>query len=50
MYDRISKPGVLIEVGFLSNTNDRNNLLNEKYQEKLVMAITDGVIKYLHQF
>lgn len=50
MYDRISKPGVLIEVGFLSNTNDRNNLLNEKYQEKLVLAITDGVIKYLHQF
>ena len=46
MYDRIWKPGILIEAGFLSNQSDRENLLNTNYQNKLVEKIVDGLIKY----
>lgn len=49
MYDRITKPGVLIEVGFISNYAERTKLLNEVYQEELASVITTGVIKYLQQ-
>ena len=49
MYDRITKPGVLIEVGFISNYTERTKLLNETYQEELVSVITSGIIKYLQQ-
>ena len=49
MYDRINKPGVLIEVGFISNTNERQKLLNDEYQQQLVATITEGVIRYFYQ-
>ncbi len=43
---RVKVPGVLIEAGFLSNGNDRNKLVNEKYQEELTNKIVNGVIQY----
>lgn len=46
MYDRINKPGILIEAGFLSNSIDRKNLLNEDYQTELVSKIVSGIIDY----
>lgn len=46
MYDRIDKLGVLIEAGFLSNSSDREKLLESEYQTKFVKKIVDGVIKY----
>lgn len=39
-------PGILIEAGFLSNSNDRYLLLKEEYQIKLSTIITNGIIKY----
>lgn len=48
MYHRIQYKGVLIETGFLSNYEDRNNLLNDKYQEKLAKYIAEGVAGYFH--
>lgn len=39
-------PGILIECGFLSNDEDRNNLLDEKYQDKLVNSFIKGMIQY----
>ena len=44
MYKRINKPGVLAELGFLSNSNDRYLLLNKK--EEIIKKITNGIIKY----
>ena len=38
--------GVLIECGFLSNETDRNNLLNESYQNKIIESIVDSIITY----
>ncbi len=46
MYQRLKVPGVLVECGFLSNTQERQNLMTEEYQEKIATAITNGVINY----
>lgn len=46
MYDQISKPGILIEAGFLTNETDRNNLLDDNYQKKFVDKIVNAIIKY----
>ena len=46
-FNRLVKiPGVLVEVGFLSNSYDRNNLINLDYQEKISDKIIDGIINY----
>lgn len=42
----VKRPGVLLELGFLSNPNDRYLLKSSKYQDKLVDVITGGVLKY----
>ena len=47
MYQRITVPGVLIELGFLSNPNDRYRLTREEYQEKLAISISDAIENYL---
>ena len=39
-------PGILIECGFLSNNEDRNHLLDEKYQDKIVNCFIKGIIQY----
>ena len=46
MYEKLKIPGVLIEVGFISNKKERELLLNEEYQIKLVNEITKGIIEY----
>lgn len=39
--------GALVEIGFLSNEEERQLLQNKKYQEKVAFAIYGGVTKYL---
>ena len=46
MYSRIKKTGVLLEVGFISNYNDRNNLQNKEYQIKISANIIKGIVKF----
>lgn len=46
MYDKLKVPGVLIECGFLSNTNERELLKTDKYQKSLAKTITKSLIKY----
>ena len=46
---RIERPGVLIEAGFLSNSSDRYLLTQDTYQNKIVTAITEGVLEYIRQ-
>lgn len=45
---RINRPGVLLEVGFLSNSNDRYLLKQDTYQQKIVTSISNGVLKYFN--
>lgn len=47
LQDRIDRPGVLLEVGFLSNASDRYLLVSEEYQTKVAEAIANGVLQYL---
>lgn len=46
MYQRIKVPGVLIEVGFITNPNERYLLTTEKYQKKVGDTIAKGVKEY----
>lgn len=41
-------PASLVELGFLSNVNEANNLKNTGYQTKLVNAMLDGTLYYLY--
>ncbi|MGM0502512.1 MAG: N-acetylmuramoyl-L-alanine amidase [Bacillota bacterium] len=43
-------PGVIVEVGFLSNATDQLRLQQEQYQEQLVDAIYAGVKDYFSGF
>lgn len=43
-------PGVIVEVGFITNDLDRRLLLKEAYQEILVQAIYKGIEEYFSGF
>ena len=46
MYKQIKVPGVLLELGFLSNPNDRYRLTKEEYQDKLAKNISNSIENY----
>lgn len=48
MNRKIKIPGLLIEVGFLSNPNDRYLLQKSEYQYKISESIKKGIIKYFN--
>lgn len=41
------KPAVLVECGFMTNSEELNNLKNEEYQQKMADAIASGIIDYI---
>ena len=49
MYKNITEPGVLVELGFLSNPDDRYRLTHEEYQNKLISNITYSITKYFEE-
>jgi len=40
------KPGVLVEVGFLSNPTEKELLKTDSYQEKVAASINNGILRY----
>jgi len=46
---RVDRPGVLIEVGFLSNASDRYLLKQKSYQEKVALVIVDSMVEYFKE-
>lgn len=46
LHKRVERPGVLVEVGFISNDNERYLLRQKTYQQKVSNSITRGVIEY----
>ena len=40
------KPGVLVEIGFLSNPLEKQNLQNDAYQEMIAASIYKGISRY----
>lgn len=49
LYNRVKIPGVLIEVGFISNPNERYLLRQKDYQKKVALSIKDGLVSYFTQ-
>ncbi|RSD21501.1 N-acetylmuramoyl-L-alanine amidase CwlD [Mesobacillus subterraneus] len=41
-----NKPGVLVEIGFLSNPQEAANLRDEAYQKKIAASIYEGMLRY----
>ncbi len=46
LHKRVTSPGVLIEVGFLSNPNERYLLQKDYYQNRVATTIVSGIMKY----
>lgn len=42
-------PTIIVECGFLSNTQEADKLIDETYQKELANAICNGIIKWLKQ-
>lgn len=40
-------PAILVECGFLSNSNDRKKLLDDKHLDKIAQSIMNGLVKTL---
>ncbi|TFB14670.1 N-acetylmuramoyl-L-alanine amidase CwlD [Filobacillus milosensis] len=40
--------GALVELGFLSNAQERKRLLTEDYQRELAFAVYQGIVEYVH--
>ncbi|MEK3798988.1 N-acetylmuramoyl-L-alanine amidase CwlD [Peribacillus sp. FSL H8-0477] len=41
-----TKPGALVEIGFISNAAERQNLIQESYQEKIAASVYKGILRY----
>lgn len=50
MYNKIKADGLLIECGFLSNSSDRANLINNDYQKKFAKQLTESIIEYFTKY
>lgn len=41
-------PAILVEIGFISNDNERTEMINETRKQQTAKAIADGILKYLN--
>jgi N-acetylmuramoyl-L-alanine amidase len=49
LYDNLDKLGVLLEVGFITNVNERNLLIQDNYQYKISYIILESIIEYFNK-
>ncbi len=49
LLDRLNAPAILIECGFISNTEECEALCNEEYRKKLVISIFDGIMQFISE-
>ncbi len=45
-----TSPAILVEIGFISNSDERNQLVGEKRKQATAKAIADGVQNYFKQY
>ena len=48
MYSKLKVPGVLIEAGFISNSNDNYKIRQNDYQDVLVKNIVNGIENFFN--
>jgi N-acetylmuramoyl-L-alanine amidase len=46
IFTNLQVPGVLVEVGFITNPTEEKLLVNAEYQEKLAQGIANGIVAY----
>ncbi len=46
MYNKIKSDTLLIECGFLSNPNDRKNLINKEYKKAYAKKLSKYIVEY----
>ena len=49
LFHRLEKPGVLVEIGYITNPNDRYLLTQDNYQDKVANVLTNSVISYFYR-
>ena len=49
LFHRLDKPGVLVEIGYITNPNDRYLLMQKEYQEKVSNILTNSIIRYFYK-
>ena len=47
LIDNVKVPGCLVEIGFLSNQEELENLVNPSYQANLALTLYIGIQEYL---
>lgn len=45
-----TSPAILIEIGFISNSDERDQLIGENRKQATAQSIADGIQKYLQQY
>lgn len=50
IYRRVKIPGVLVEMGFLSNPYEREKLKTENYQYLIARSLTKGIKNYFEKY
>ena len=50
LLDNLSCPAVLLECGFLSNSEECALLCTEEYQKSIAAVLSDGIISFLNQY
>lgn len=48
MYSKVKVPGILVEAGFISNSNDNYKIRQEEYQDILIKNIVKGIENYFN--
>lgn len=46
---RSQMPAILVEVGFISNTDELENMVDDNYQDKVATGIAEGIINTIHK-
>lgn len=49
MYNKINSDVLLIECGFLSNSSDRNKLIDKTYQKEYSKRLSKNIVKYFKE-
>ena len=49
LFHRLDKPGVLVEIGYITNPNDRYLLMQKEYQEKVANILRNSIIRYFYK-
>lgn len=49
LFHRLEKPGVLVEIGYITNPNDRYLLTQDNYQDKVANVLTNSVVRYFYR-